>query len=96
MRKIFLGIKQFLKTTDWVFLVFLILLLQASIVGKLSGLVWIYAWRFKYLKGGTNSPYMKFYGLMMVYSIIELLLNFHRGSEYAIPGIIGVLYWTMG
>ncbi len=96
MRKIFLGIKQFLKTTDWVFLVFLIFLLQASIVGKLSGLVWIYAWRFKYLKGGISSPYIKFYGLMMVYSIIELLLNFHRGSEYAIPGIIGVLYWTMG
>ena len=85
--------KRFIDTVDVPFLIFLILILHVSLGVKMLGLLFIYIVRphFKFQAFKNNGPL--FYLLITAWSVIELLLNLHRGFNYFVLGSLSVTFW---
>lgn len=77
----------FAKSTDLVLLVFLVLILNVSLVIKLAGLLFIYALRPNFRFNFFTGRVPLFYIAMVIYCIAEYALNFNQSKGYVLPAV---------
>lgn len=83
----------FNKSTDLIFLVFLLLILHVSLAVKLAGLLFIYVIRRDFKFGFKSKRIPVFYLLMMVLLLLQYCFNAYRGFNYAVLAALCFVYW---
>ncbi len=81
------------KSSDLIFLVFLLLILHVSLAVKLMGIVFIYFFRRDFKFGFKNKRIPFFYLLMLGLLLLQYAFNAQRGFNYAVLAGLCFAYW---
>lgn len=86
----------YLKSTDLIFLVFLLLVLNVSIIVKLSGIAFLYIFRFNFKFGFRNGRLPWFYLSIICLALLQFLINYEYWSTgYAFLSLICIIFWSL-
>ncbi len=92
------SIKAFLNKIDWQLLLFLLLVLQVKLAGKVAGILLIYLlhWNFRFDFKIKNSRLPLFYPAIIVIAFIGFLLNKSFSNfNYDVEFITGITFWIL-
>ena len=88
-------IGSFKNRFDFVFLVFLILILHVSLIVKLVGVIWIIGFQRRFAFNRLTPAIPPFYILMTVLCAVLVLINVNRGIHYLLLGGLAISYWLI-
>ena len=83
------------NSVDWPLAIFLVLFLHVSLGVKALAVVFMYVMRpnFKFGFGSGRLP--MFYALMVCFAVVQLLVNFSRGLNYQLLGMLVLSFWVV-
>jgi hypothetical protein len=92
------NIKSYVKSADWLLLIFLLLFFNVKLVVKLAALLLIYALRFNVRTGFSlrNSRLPLFYPAIIVIAVINwLVYGLFAQSHYHAAMFTGIFFWVL-
>lgn len=86
----------YIKSADLIFLIFLLLVLNVSIIVKLSGIAFLYICRFNFKFGFRNGQLPWFYLSIICLALLQFLINYKYWSTgYAFLSLICIIFWSL-